>query len=419
MLNQPKINLFIKSLFKGLFIVALIFLGTRAALFNLDAAKTDNTFSFLSQNNRGFAGLLIQASQEKLQTSPQEAILLLQKAIQKDPVDSRSYLLMALAYEKLGDMPRAKTLMRIANQLSPRKPLNQIEIGQFWFRQNDIDEALMHWTIALEMKYELREKGFKDLMLFMERPIYFEAMRRLISKHNPLWWDQFFNQAAFSFKHLDHLKALYETRLSSGVHMSNLEHSAIFERLMRDRQWSAAYFLWINHLPQSQLKFLGNIFDGGFNLSPSNEGFGWRINTDPAYRFYFNKESNKGSSQILTILFTGSKPKEITLMRQILLLEPGTFHLKGEVSSEQLKAGEGLMWRLSCYNGLHIATTSLFQGSMAWGNFSQDFTVPSHNDCRVQTLSLMISADINQPFTYEGVLKLKQLAILRSKTALN
>jgi tetratricopeptide (TPR) repeat protein len=408
MIKQP----FIILLFKFFFIAALFFLGSRAVLLNIEAIETEGTFSFLSQNNQGFAGLLIKASQDKILTQPQEAISLLQKAIQKDPVDSRIYLLMGLAYERLGDVARAKTLMRDAHQLGPRKPLNQIEIGQFWFRQNEIDEALLHWTTALEMKHELREKGFKDLILFMEKPLYLEAMRRVILKHNPLWWAEFFNQAAFSIKNIDQLKGLYEARLSSGANISASEHNAMFERLMRDHQWSDAYFTWVNRLPQSQLKFLGNIFDGGFNLNPSNEGFGWRTNQDQAYHFYMNSGTDKKTPHALEILFSGSQPKNNVLIHQLLLLEPGTFNLKGEVNSEELKAGEGLIWHLNCLNGTHIGVTTLFQGNMGWTTFNQELTIPHGAECKVQDLSLRISADINQPFIYKGLVRFKNLAII-------
>ena len=405
---------FMTLILKVIFIVALIFLGVRATLLNIDLADSQDDFSFLSQNNRGFAGLLIEASRTKLASHPEDAIQILQKAIQKDPVDSRSYLLMALAYERLGDIPRAKTLMKEAHQLGPRKPLNQIEIGQFWFRQNDIDEALFHWTIALEMKPELREKGFKDLILFMEKPVYLDAMRRLILKHHPLWWDQFFNQATFSIKNLDHVKLLYEARLSSGENISAWEQNALFDRLMRDRHWSDAYFTWMNRLSDSQLKLLGNIFDGGFNLTPSNDGFAWRTQSDPAYHMDITHSSTQKNVHTLELLFNGSQPKNTMLMHQLLLLEPGTFTLKGEVSTEQLKAGEGLLWRLRCLNGIEITRTILFQGNLDWKTFKQDFTVPVSADCKVQDISLAISADINQPFIYEGIARFRNLAILRA-----
>ena len=407
---------FMTWLLKVLFIAALIFLGVRATLLNLDLAYTQGDFSFLNKNNRGFAGLLIEASRSKLSTHPKDAIQILQEAIQKDPVDSRSYLLMGLAYENLGDVSRAKALMKDAHQLGPRKPLNQIEIGQFWFRQNDIDEALLHWTIALEMKPELRKQGFQDLLLFMEKPVYLEAMRRLILKHNPLWWDQFFNQAAFSLKNIDHVKLLYEARLSAGVDINPLEQNALFERLMRDRRWADAYFTWMNRLPESQLKFLGNIFDGGFNLTPSNDGFGWRTHPDPAYRLDMINPLNKKEARTLEVIFNGSLPKRAMLMQQLLLLEPGTFRLSGEVNTEQLKAGEGLLWRLQCFNGVEITRTMLFQGNLAWKTFSQDFAVPVSADCRVQHLSLAISADINQPFIYEGIARFRNLTILRMQS---
>ena len=83
------------------------------------------------------------------------------------------------------------------------------------------------------------------------------------------------------------------------------------------------------------------------------------------------------------------------------------------MNTEQLKAGEGLLWRLQCFNGVEITRTMLFQGNLAWKTFSQDFAVPVSADCRVQHLSLAISADINQPFIYEGIARFRNLTILR------
>jgi tetratricopeptide (TPR) repeat protein len=374
----------------------------------------NRTQSLLDRDEQDFTSVLIQKSQREIQTNPQEALFLLKKAMRLNPIDSDAYALMGLAYEAMGDIDRAKTFIRLAHKMTPREANLQLEIGQFWFRQNDLDRALFHWAIAFEMKPEFRARGFNDLEIFMTKPIYFAALCRLIETHDFLWWKDFFVGVANKFPNLEQIKTLYQARLKSGGEVHAMEHQALFNRLMRERQWSDAYFTWLNQLPKPSLNRLGNLYDGSFAEPPSNEGFGWRMSQDQAYQMYFRPPLGQQERGEASIYFNGSRPHQSNLLAQYLLLEPGQFTLKGEANVEQLKAGEGLQWQVRCLNGPLIHSSPLFKGSKAWHAFETQLNVPNQADCRVQEVLLKIVLDVNQPFTFGGRAVFRGLDIEKS-----
>jgi tetratricopeptide (TPR) repeat protein len=401
---------------KVLLVIGLMTLGVAVVQITFKAVDTDQEFHFLSKNNQGVAGFLIEASETYIKENPEIALRVLTKATEVNVVDSRIYLLTGLAHERLGQFEDARYWMEASHRLGPRKPMNQMEIGQFWFRQHDIDKALFHWMIALEMNPQYQGEGFKDLLRFMRKPLYLEAFKRLLKTHHPLWWESFFSYAASHAEDLASLKALYEARLSSGFEVSPLEEDALFERLMRDRQWADAYFTWLNQLSTQELNQLGNIFDGNFLLPPSNKGFGWRIHEEAAYSVFFKNHLKDKTSGEAILYFTGASAKHLTPLTQLLLLEPGLFKLKGEVMMDHLQAGEGLFWELSCHDGRVINQSLLFIGSKAWHSFETAFEIPRSRDCEVQRLNLKIRQDINQPFRYDGSIAFRALNIARVVT---
>jgi len=404
---------FISNWIKLAGLIAFVVLGFFVVKITLKAVDTASEFHFLNNNNQGVAGFLIEASETYIKKDPKIALGFLTKATEVNAVDSRIYLLTGLAYEGLGQLDDARYWMEAADRLGPRKPLNQMELGQFWFRQQDLDKALLHWMIALEMNPKFQAEGFHDLVLFMRKPVYLEAIKKLVKTHDPLWWGSFFHHAALYAEDLVSLKTLYEARLSSGFEVTKLEEDALFERLMRDRQWSDAYFTWLNHLSTQELNLLGNIFDGSFLLPPTNSGFGWRAHDEAAYNVFFkNHTTNKTSGEAM-IYFSGAQPKNLTPLYQWLLLEPGRFRLKGEVMTDHLVAGEGLFWELSCRDGRVINKPLLFAGSMTWQAFETSFDIQEPRGCEIQRLSLTIRQDINQPFHYEGSITFRALNIER------
>jgi hypothetical protein len=399
--------------FKISMVLGLMILGYTSFQITLKAVDTEHEFHFLDKNNRGVAGLLIQTSESYFQKDPQMALSYLVKASQVNVADGRIYLIAGLLYESLNEIDKAKFWMRESDRLGPRKPLNQMAIGQFWFRQHELDQALIHWMVALEMNPEFQAAGFKDLVLFMHKPLYLEALTRLVKNHHPLWWSDFFNYAASHTDDLKGLKTLYEARLSSGFAVTATEENALFERLMRDRQWADAYFTWLNHLPGDTLKYLGNIFDGGFVLPPSNTGFGWRIQEEAAYNVFFKNYQTKNIPNEAVIFFNGSRPKNDIPLFQYLLLESGNFKLTGEVMTQYLEAGEGLFWQISCSDGRALNQPVLFHGTNAWKKFETTFSIPKDHNCQLQRLNLAIRQDIDRPFRYTGSINMRMLNIER------
>jgi hypothetical protein len=116
-------------------------------------------------------------------------------------------------------------------------------------------------------------------------------------------------------------------------------------RLKSEGRWMEAHALW-RHLWNRPLPL---VFNGDFEQAFVRGGFDWEVADANDHRSGA-RVSTVGRSergQVLQVEFTG-KAIRPPVLRQDLLLLPGSYWLSGRMQSTDLRSEQGLAWVLSC-----------------------------------------------------------------------
>jgi hypothetical protein len=203
---------------------------------------------------------------------------------------------------------------------------------------------------------------------------------------------------------------LFERLRRSPDGLSDRELSIWLDRLIKNRQWSRAYLSWVESLSPTAGKRIGNVYNGGFELEPSQLGFDWRFSAVSGARVSRSQVSGSAGQFALRVDFEDRRVP-YHHVRQLLALAPGTYRLQGRDRTDDLRGERGLVWTLSCAEtGRVIGETEPFKGRHDWKNFEVDLAVPAEN-CGGQWLILRVPARIPAEQRLGGVAWFDDLSI--------
>jgi hypothetical protein len=175
--------------------------------------------------------------------------------------------------------------------------------------------------------------------------------------------------------------------------LSTRELSTWLDALISDGQWGPAYLGWVESLSPEASKRIGNIYNGGFELEPSQLGFDWRFGRVPGARISRDQVVGSEGQYALRVDFEDRRVP-FHQVRQLLALVPGSYRLHGRVRTDDLRGERGLVWTLRCAdNGRFIAETEPVKGRHDWHSFDLDLAVPPEK-CGGQWLTLRVPARI-------------------------
>lgn len=164
----------------------------------------------------------------------------------------------------------------------------------------------------------------------------------------------------------------------------------LIQRLKADGQWLEAYGVW-QHLWNRPLALL---FNGDFEQAFLPGGFDWEPGQNNAHRAgaQVMRAGRSDRGQVLQVSFTG-RPMAAYVVRQDMLLTPGSYRFSGDYRVSDLRSQQGLAWVFACASGnREIARTApMLPEGRNWQSQTLDFTVPP--DCGLGvTLSLRTQA---------------------------
>jgi hypothetical protein len=351
---------------------------------------------------------LLMKAGEAIYKDPDESIKLMAQAILNKPVEAKFYLLMAHLFELKGKP--SESLIEWSSMLNPYMPINQVDIANYWIRKGDGEKTLKHWGLAIEADRSLASQYFPLMLELGETGLFNQSFNEL-TKSNPAWWPSFFNFTLARANDEVFPRRLYDYRKTSSLLSLDERRAYIDYLLLRRYRVIEAYATWMVGLGQEYKAAFGYLIDGDFNLPPSGDGFGWRYSKATGYEVTRIFERDNTDSPSLKISFYGSKIRPYSLVTQHLMLSPGHYEFSGQYRSEDLNAGEGVRWRLTCLNQKNIAFSTLVKGQALWSNFRLEFNVPDALNCNAQTLILESVPGGERPFDYHGAVWFDQLRI--------
>lgn len=353
------------------------------------------------------------------QEQPAAALALLRASIASNPANARPQMDVVALYAKDDKTEQSDRLATAANALMPVRPGTQLDLAFYWSSRERVEQAVQHLAVALVGDSRLRDTYFPQLLEIAALEQTRDALRPITE--NPTlysWWDAFFTYVLRNAQDISTVTALVAMREDSAQEPLNaIERDRYVRWLREDDLIAEAYLYWVNGLQKEELRYLGYLFDGGFERKIVNtSGFDWtsypprnsgiRITTGETYGI--------DGGRALRASFSG-KRIEFAYLRQNLYLGHGAYVLTGRVRPDNLKARRGLQWRVACNAGASglLGESEAFLGGGDWRAFSFDFNVP--RGCLGQVLLLDAVGKRAVDHEVNGTLWVDALRIERKK----
>ena len=319
------------------------------------------------------------------------AARLARKSLLGNPLQGRAYRLLARAAQADGDSTQAYALYRIAARRSPRDLPTRVwlfnhhlELGQAAAAMGDLDAILRARPQVIPV---LSETIFGAATRPEMQPAFVAALKNL-----PPWRASVLSMVVRSAPDLDGVAGLMQRLRSGAERIDPVIAEEWIERLIRERRYQQAYVQWAATLVPQARAVIGNVFNGEFELPPSNRGFDWRIEAVAGARIdLLPAAGGKGLS--LRLAFDDQRVP-FRHLSQLLLLPAARYRLDGLVRMEALRTERGLVWTLSCAeDGRVLASSEALRGTVSWQSFSLGFEIPQAA-CQGQWLRLQHSARV-------------------------
>lgn len=166
----------------------------------------------------------------------------------------------------------------------------------------------------------------------------------------------------------------------------------VIRQLKTEGLWLEAHAIWLRLWKRP----LGYLFNGDFEQNFVAGGFDWEVIERDPHRggARIDLAGRRERGQVLRVAFTGRAMKT-PLVRQHLLLPPGSYRFAGEFQSGDLRSERGLAWVFSCASdGRELARTApLMAGGRTWQPLAVSLEVPA--DCG---LGVALALQTEAPF---------------------
>lgn len=160
----------------------------------------------------------------------------------------------------------------------------------------------------------------------------------------------------------------------------------IITALITDKKYDKAYFVWLDSLQQEELRYVGRIFDGGFDREPKNSFFDWTILPRQNARISIVLRPGAVNNRALAVDFYGDKGYFNNIF-QYLQIFPGKYEISFEFMAQGLRTEQGLVWESRCIEGGSLGRSQKIQKSGSWQTLTFSIDVPEVG-CGTQVLIL-------------------------------
>lgn len=380
---------FIKQRKWLIFGVVATFFAWRIIVVNIaQHLESENSQAALAWGPSSPQALMIAAS-DIANTDTKRAREVAEQSVFYNPVSGRGFWMLARFLELEGNLTLAKNAAKMAHFLAPKDAFVQLPLGSFWMRRGLHVEAVTHWGAAIESNARLTKTLYPVMLQIVDASLSRKEAAEALAKA-PGWWGGFFMYAMKNTTQEETLKALY---LARGDKINHEERRAYIDHLLAVGYYTDAYFVWLNGLQTTQLTALGNIYDGGFEQTLDDEGFGWRPNVSKGFMLAPEPTYGHIGKKALHIAFQ-QRLSSRELLRQFLMLDAGNYRFKGNSRVDNLYAGKGVRWEIHCAekDGKALLLSSEpYISTDGWNKFDMEFTIPAEK-CEVQALRLQLNA---------------------------
>ncbi len=341
---------------------------------------------------------------EKLNTS-------IQNDIRQNPLDLAPVLKLAALASTEGNQQRGDELTLQAAERSHLNPKIQLAALQLELKKNDYTASLDRIDALLKTTPEITRDLFQTMASFTGQP---DSLKAIVAKlaERPTWRTSFLLTLAANQNITPQiLYALFSELRHTQAPESQEELHGALQRMIQDKDYDKAYFMWVDSLGDIELRKAAAVFDGGFELPAGNQFYSWTILDSPNVETRLTPRAPSSTDMVLRVDFVPARTV-YNHLSQMIRLSPGDYTLSGEQKAENLQSTNGMVWRVYCVNDSRnkIGESPRLAGTQQWSRFTTAFTVPE-TDCPQQTLRLDLDAPTGLDAQVSGSVSYDNLAI--------
>ena len=331
-----------------------------------------------------------------------------EQAISNNALDGRPLRVLGQVAFQNKNEKLAYALFLKSVALAPRDAISQVWLLEYALRHQQAKAVVKHLDALFSVTPESISSLMPQAMVLALNP---KVQDHLIEKlaSNPTWRRHLLTSLASSELELDQVVAFF-IKLNSQSKLDSGEYVLLINRLNKENRYMQSYVTWANLIPKNQQKFLGNIFDGEFELPFEDQvgAFAWAVReVDGAQTVQMSTRGTFGENSLL-VDFDGRRVPYANLS-QLLVLPAGQWQMSFRAKAENLDTNRGLIWRVVCQGGGTLAESAAMRGQFNWKEMSFQFNVPEN--CQGQQLILMIPARIPAETLINGSLWLDSVKI--------
>jgi hypothetical protein len=331
----------------------------------------------------------------QLKAMPHDQLIKLQeqqkKQLANNPTDLNAIKNLATLADLLGDKTQLANLSLIAARRSLRDFPSQVAALQVLLTEKEYAKALYHVDSLLRSDPEHHDQMMALLNSFADARDSLIPLVDLL-KTAPPWRASFIAYLEQNTKQTETSYVLLSALRSQGSPVLPDELRPLLTRLITEKAYERANYIWLDFLSDIELRKTSLIYDGGFDLDIGNRFFDWTYQPLANVDLRLIPKSTGSVDRILRVSFsTGKIP--FNNFYQVLRLQPGNYVFQGEEKSEKLETNSGLVWRFICVSQdpKLIGSSEPLLDAASWKSFDLNFTVPADN-CDTQELRLANNA---------------------------
>ena len=332
-------------------------------------------------------------------------------ALINDPLNARALRMLGQLAAVAGDEARTMKFMRAAatRSLHERFPIYLLMLKGI--EKKDYAAAIYYADALLRTTPQALADVMPTLVYVAETPVASSELKAVLAK-NPPWRAEFFSALPMAASDAHTPLELFLAIKDTLAPPTTADLRPYLNFLLEKKQYELAYFAWLQFLPAEQLRSVGFLYNGSFELTPSGLPFDWVIVSGAGVTTEILNRPDQEGQHALLIRFEQGRV-EFHGVTQLLMLAPGAYQFKGRFKGE-IVGRRGLKWHIVCAAGAgRLGESAMLIGATpAWRDIEFPFTVPSGN-CRTQQLRLDLDARMSSEQLVTGTMWFDELKIGR------
>jgi hypothetical protein len=305
-----------------------------------------------------------------------------EETVRRSPNDYRWWIELGRAYEQAERSEDAERAFMRAVDLAPAYTYPQWQIGNFYLRQDRVDEAFAHLARATEKSYVYREQVFALAWDYFDKD---PARVEQVAADTPetrVTLAAFYAQRGAAADSLRVWNSIpEEVRNSHPAILRNITQRLYEKRFFRE---TLEFARQSGIDPEAQAETVSNASFEKFFGDPEATLFGWRINrSDSKLEILPDSNVRADGQRSLKLNFKGYTRPDLSNVTHLVAVQPSArYRLTFMLRVENLRTGgEPLIVIVDANHDLLLARSPRFPlGSHDWQQMSVEFVVPENCD---------------------------------------